>query len=63
MIGIYVRFSVGEDKTLMACTGTGGDFIDGTTVAHIEMPIYVPVNLSAKQMQEYIAHYEQAMPR
>jgi hypothetical protein len=61
LIGIFVRFSVAEDKTLMAYTGTGGNFVDGSTVAHIEMPIYVPVNLSDKQMQEYIGPYEQAM--
>ncbi len=61
LIGIFVRFSVAEDETLMAYTGTGGDFVEGSTVAHIEMPIYVPVNLNEKQMQEYIGPYEQAM--
>jgi hypothetical protein len=60
LIGIFVRFSKSEDATLMAYSGTGGDFDDGSFVAHIEMPIYVPVNLSQAQFDEYMAPYEEA---
>ncbi|MCY4046028.1 MAG: hypothetical protein OXE99_13250 [Cellvibrionales bacterium] len=61
LIGIFVRFSKIEDETLMAYTGAGGDYINGETAVHIEMPIYVPVNLSAEQMHAYISPYEDAM--
>lgn len=61
LIGIFVRFSKTEDNTLMAYTGTGGPFEDGTIAAHIEMPIFVPVNLSQSEFDEYMAPYEEAV--
>lgn len=60
LIGIFVRFSKSEDNALMAYSGAGGPFQDGTFVAHIEMPIYVPVNLSQAQFDDYMAPYEEA---
>ncbi len=59
LIGIFVRFSKSEDNALLAYTGTGGPFQDGTTVAHIEFPIFVPVNLSQAQFNDYMAPYEE----
>ena len=60
LIGIFIRFSKSEDNTLMAYSGTGGPFEDGAFVAHIEMPIYVPVNLSQTQFEDYMSPYEEA---
>ena len=60
LIGIFVRFSKSEDNALMAYTGAGGPFQDGSIVAHIEMPIFVPVGLSAAQFNNYMAPYEEA---
>ena len=60
LVGIFVRFSKSENHTLMAYSGAGGPFVDGSFVAHIEMPIYVPVNLSQAQFSEYMAPYEEA---
>lgn len=60
LIGIFIRFSKVEDETLLAYTGAGGPFVIGTHVAHIEMPIFVPVNLSPAQFDEYMAPYEEA---
>ena len=61
LIGIFVRFSKVEDNTLLAYTGAGGPFADGTIVAHIEMPIFVPVALSQAQFDDYMDPYEEAM--
>lgn len=61
LIGIFVRFTKSEDNALMAYHGTGGPFADGSIAAHIEFPIYVPVNLSQAQFDEYMAPYEEAM--
>lgn len=63
LIGIFVRFSQSESNALMAYTGAGEDFVDGTTAAHIEMPIFVPINLSESQFDEYMAPYEEAMAK
>ncbi|CAH0991918.1 hypothetical protein SIN8267_02033 [Sinobacterium norvegicum] len=61
LIGMFIRFSKSEDTTLMAYTGTGGPFEDGTTTAHIETPIFVPVNLSEAEFDNYMAPYEEIM--
>jgi hypothetical protein len=45
----------------MAYTGTGNGFDDGSIAAHIEMPIFVPVDLTEAQMEEYMSPYEEAM--
>ena len=63
LIGIFVRYSKSEDKALMAYTGTGGPFAEGTHVVHIEFPIFVPINLSAAQFDEYMAPYEEVISR
>jgi hypothetical protein len=61
MIGIFVRYAKSENKTLMAYTGTGGPFQEGTHVVHIEMPIWVPVGMDEARFQNYIGPYEEAM--
>lgn len=61
LIGIFVRFSKVGDQALMAYTGAGNGFENGTTAVHIEMPIFVPVNLTAEQFAEYMDPYEEAM--
>jgi|GEM_PF-865412 len=58
LIGIFVRFSKSEDKGLLSYTGAGGGFIEGSTVLHIEMPIYVPSNMGEEQFREYMDAYE-----
>jgi FAD/FMN-containing dehydrogenase len=58
LVGVFVRFSQVEDKTLLSYTGAGGDFVAGTTAVHLEMPIYVPVNMDEARFQEYISAYE-----
>ena len=60
LIGVFVRFSKSEDETLMAYSGAGGPFANGSHVAHIEMPIFVPINLSQSQFEYYMAPYEEA---
>ncbi|OUR88661.1 hypothetical protein A9Q81_23255 [Gammaproteobacteria bacterium 42_54_T18] len=60
LIGIFVRFSKSENESLMAYSGSGGPFEDGTHVAHIEMPIFVPVNLTDAEFAEYMGPYEEA---
>jgi len=61
LIGIFVRFSKVEDNTLMAYTGTGNGFANGSIAAHIEFPIYVPVDLDKTAFDDYIGTYEEAM--
>ncbi|CAA0119791.1 L-gulono-1,4-lactone dehydrogenase [BD1-7 clade bacterium] len=61
LIGIFVRFSKVENNTLLAYTGTGNGFEDGTIAVHIEMPIFVPAALSEQQFNEYMDPYEEAM--
>jgi FAD/FMN-containing dehydrogenase len=61
LIGIFVRYSKSENKALMAYTGTGGPFQEGTQVVHIELPIFVPVNLSEAQFNEYMDPYEEVI--
>lgn len=61
LIGIFVRFSQVGDQALMAYTGAGNGFENGSTAVHIEMPIFVPVNLSDEQFAEYMGPYEEAM--
>ncbi|ROS01918.1 FAD/FMN-containing dehydrogenase [Sinobacterium caligoides] len=61
LIGMFIRFSKSEDKTLMAYTGTGGPFKDGTITAHIETPIFVPVNLTPEEFDNYMGPYEEIM--
>lgn len=61
MIGIFVRYAKSENKTLMAYTGTGGPFQEGTHVVHIEMPIWVPVGMDDLHFKNYMSPYEEAM--
>lgn len=61
MIGIFVRYAKSENNTLMAYTGTGGPFQDGTHVVHIEMPIWVPVGMDSATFKNYMDPYEEAM--
>lgn len=61
LIGIFVRFSKSEDNTLLAYTGSGNGFDDGSIAAHIELPIFVPAGLNTADFQEYMAPYEEAM--
>lgn len=61
LIGIFVRFSKTESGSLMAYTGTGESFEDGTIAAHIEMPIFVPVLLPEADFDNYMSPYEEAM--
>ena len=61
MIGIFVRYAKSENNTLMAYTGTGGPFQDGTQAVHIEMPIWVPIGMTPQRFQEYMGPYEEAM--
>ena len=61
LIGIFVRYAKSEDNALMAYTGTGGPFQNGSHAVHIEMPIFVPVALSQAQFDDYMAPYEEAM--
>ena len=59
LIGIFVRFSKAEGNALMAYTGAGNGFENNSIVAHIETPIFVPVDLSAEQFAEYMSPYEE----
>jgi hypothetical protein len=59
LIGIFVRFSKTESNALMAYTGAGEHFEDGTIAAHIEFPIYVPVNLNETQFNNFMDPYEE----
>jgi hypothetical protein len=43
----------------MAYTGAGNGFENNSIVAHIETPIFVPVDLSAEQFAEYMSPYEE----
>lgn len=61
LIGIFVRFSKSESGSLMAYTGTGESFEESTVSAHIEMPIYVPIDLPEATFENYVAPYEEAM--
>lgn len=61
MIGIFVRYAKSENKTLMAYTGTGGPFQEGTHAVHIEMPIWVPVGMNETAFKNYMGPYEEAM--
>lgn len=61
LIGIFIRFSKSESNSLMAYTGSGNGYEENSTVVHIEMPIYVPVNLSDEEFQEYVGPYEEAV--
>lgn len=61
LIGIFVRFSKAEANALMAYTGAGNGFENNSTVAHIETPIFVPVDLSKEQFDEYMSPYEDLM--
>lgn len=61
LIGIFVRFSKVGDQALMAYTGAGNGFENGTTAIHIEMPIFVPVDLNSQQFAEYMGPYEEVM--
>lgn len=61
LIGIFVRFSKSEGNALMAYTGSGNGFADNSIVAHIETPIFVPVDLSDEQFDAYMAPYEDLM--
>ena len=61
LIGIFIRFSKIEDASLMAYTGAGNGFTDGTTAMHIELPIFVPIGLSDQEFNHYMGPYEEAM--
>lgn len=61
LIGIFVRFSKAENNALMAYTGAGNGFENESIVAHIETPIFVPVDLSKEQFAEYMSPYEDMM--
>jgi hypothetical protein len=45
----------------MAYTGSGNGFADGSIAVHIEMPIFVPVDLDEATFKEYMDPYEEAM--
>ncbi len=57
LVGVFTRYAKSENETLMAYTGTGGPFEDGTHVVHIEMPIYVPAGFSKAEMEAYMAPF------
>lgn len=59
LIGIFVRFSKTESNTLMAYTGAGEEFEDGSISAHIEFPVFVPVNLNEEQFDNFMGPYEE----
>ena len=61
LIGIFVRFSKAENDALMAYTGAGNGFEHNSIIAHIETPIFVPVDLSKEKFTEYMAPYEDLM--
>ena len=57
LVGVFTRFGISEDKTLMAYTGTGGDWIDGEPLVFMEMPIYIPVGFDQAKMADYLAPF------
>jgi len=61
LIGVFVRFSKVEGSSLMAYTGSGNGFEDGSYAVHIELPIFVPTGLEKSQFDEYMSPYEEAM--
>ncbi|MDP2575867.1 D-arabinono-1,4-lactone oxidase [Vibrio penaeicida] len=61
LIGIFLRFSKIEDAALMAYTGAGNGFTNGTTAMHIEFPIFVPAGLPPEDFNQYMSPYEEAM--
>jgi len=63
LVGIFVRFSLVEDGGLLSYTGAGGSFVPGTAAVHIEMPIYVPVNMDQSRFIDYLGPYEEINQR
>jgi hypothetical protein len=59
LVGMFLRFARIEDQTLMAYEGTGGPFVEGQYVVHVEMPIYVPVGFSAAQLEDYMSPFRE----
>ena len=52
--GIFARFGIAEDNTLMAYTGAGGPWIDGEPVGYFEVTNYVPIGWSEEATAEYL---------
>lgn len=57
LVGVFLRFSIVEDTTLLAHTVAQGDFVKGEPMMFFEMPVYSPRCMRCPDMARYEKPY------
>ena len=53
LTGVFMRYTISEDKSYMADTASGGAFKKGSVVLMLDLPVYSPVGWSAAAKAQY----------
>ena len=57
LVGVFIRFSIVEDTTLLAHTVAQGDFVKGEPMMFFEMPVFEPRGMRCPDMARYEKPY------
>jgi FAD/FMN-containing dehydrogenase len=53
LVGVFIRFSLVEDTTLLAHTVAQGDFVKGEPMMFFEAPVFLPRGMRCPEMARY----------
>lgn len=57
LVGVFIRFSLVEDTTLLAHTVAQGDFVKGEPMMFFEMPVFLPKCMRCPEQARYEKPY------
>ena len=59
LVGVFIRYGISEDQSLMAHTASGNGFKKGEPVVFLEIPVYLPTAFPQGRKQSYDSPYEE----